>query len=74
MENEILENPAPSNADQVTVGKLIDSAQGAINKILLDLDIPSTDIATVQLEGGRRTRRKRKGSKKRTRRARRRHR
>ena len=72
--NEILENPAPSNADQVTVGKLIDSAQGAINKILLDLDIPSTDIATVQLEGGRRTRRKRKGSKKRTRRARRRHR
>ena len=72
--NDILANPASSNEELDMVKSLIVSAQGAINQILTDLNIPSADIATVQLEGGRRTRRKGKGSKKRTRRARRRHR
>ena len=76
----ILTKNTLNDTDLDTASKTILAVQEAFNQILTDLKIPPTEIKPVELVstpltlGGRRTRRKRKGSKKRTRRARRRHR
>jgi hypothetical protein len=60
----ITANPNPTDDQLANAKSLVISAKGALNNILLNLKIPSTDIATVTtVSGGRRTRRGRRAKR-----------